>query len=406
MLSRLNFVIILFIGFVDYLGIGLVYPVFAALLFDTQSPLIPQDAHPSYRGALLGLLIALTPLTQFISSPLLGALSDRKGRKKILAHGMLIGGLGYCLAVLGIWIQSLFLLFIYRMLVGLSEGTVAVAQAMIADISQEENKAKRFSLFNSSLGFGFTVGPFVGGKLAGWYGYMAPFALASGLCLINLILVISRFPETHQEGCKETFSLKSSLLNIQKIFVWDKLRWLFFAVFIFSFGWSFFNEFIPLLLRERFDFNLSDIGNYYAYGGVWYALSAGFASAPLLKYFNPEKVVTKALLGCAFCMLLFLAIPHAAYIWWILPPFMWGLSLTYPTTAALVSNQASKDNQGEILGVYQSVIACAMGLSPLLVGPVIGVFPALIAWGGALAMALASFSLWWGTRLHPQPLLR
>jgi DHA1 family tetracycline resistance protein-like MFS transporter len=403
MLSKLNFITILLIAFVDYLGIGLVYPVFAALLFDPKDPMIAESASLAYRGAMLGILIGLTPLTQFFSSPILGKLSDFKGRKTVLIYGTAIGCLGYCLAIVGIGLHSLALLFLYRIFVGIAEGTIAVAQAMIADISTEENKARRFALFNASLGTGFTIGPFLGGKLAdpsvaSWCSYAMPFSVAGILCLINFFLILWKFPETRQIHGKLSFNVLESMINIRKIFLWEKLRWLFFAAFAFSFGWSFFNEFIPLLLHARFAFAPSEIGNYYAYGGAWYALSAGIMTAPLLKYFTPEKVVIKALIGCAACMLLYLVVREAQSIWWILPPFMYCLSATYPTTGALVSNQANGENQGEVLGAYQSVIASAMGLSPLLVGSFVGVYPELTAWGGAIAMLLASGTLWWNNR--------
>ncbi|MBA2728538.1 MAG: MFS transporter [Parachlamydiaceae bacterium] len=402
MLSNLNFVTILFIGFIDYLGIALVYPIFSSMLFDATYPIIPHNSSPAYRGALLGILIGLTPLTQFFSAPLLGAISDLKGRKKTLIYGTLVGFLGYVLAVLGIYIHSLALLFLYRIFVGIASGTVPVAQAMIADISTIENKARRFSLFSGSLGLGFTVGPFIGGKLAdpslaSWSGYPVPFIAASIMCLISLVVITWKFPETHKERGNAAFKVLESLSNIRKVFLWPQLRWLFLATFSFAFGWSFFNEFIPVLLREKFGFNLSDIGDYYAYGGAWYALSSGVITAIILKYYPPEKTGVKALIGCTGCMLMFLVIQEQQYIWFIIPFLMFFLSFTYPTTAAMVSNRADVENQGEVLGVYQSVTGMAMGLSPLLTGSAIGVYPSLTAIGGAIAMLLAGIAFWKGS---------
>jgi DHA1 family tetracycline resistance protein-like MFS transporter len=131
MLSKFNFITILFIGFLDYIGISIVYPVFTGMLFDPTYPLIPHDSSQAYRGALLGLLIGLTPFTQFFSAPLLGAISDLKGRKKTLIYGTIVGFSAYGLAVLGVCTHSLSLLFLYRILMGISSGTVPVAQAMI-----------------------------------------------------------------------------------------------------------------------------------------------------------------------------------------------------------------------------------------------------------------------------------
>jgi MFS transporter, DHA1 family, tetracycline resistance protein len=406
MISNLNFFIVLLIGFVDYLGIGLVYPVFAALLFDMQDPIIPTSSSLAYRGAMLGILIGLTPIAQFFTSPILGVLSDLKGRKCTLIFGIVLGWIGYFFAVIGIFNHSLLLLFFYRILVGISGGTVAVAQAVIADISTQETKTRRFALFNASIGLGFTVGPFLGGKLsdpsfASWTGYAAPFIAANVMCFINLAMVLWRFPETRLVNRVSTMNVMQGITNIRKVFLWPKLRWIFFAAFAFSFGWSFFNEFIPLLLRKLFDFTSGDIGNYYAYGGGWYAFCASIAAVPLLKYLAAEKVVVKALIGNAVCMLGFLVIRDSYYIWWILPIFMFWMSVTYPTMTVIVSNHANNENQGEILGVYHSVIAFAMGLSPLLAGPAIGVYPELTAWGGALMMLIACLAFWMGCRRVP-----
>ncbi len=395
-MSKFNFIIILFIGFLDYLGIALVYPIFTGLLFDPDSSMVSHDSLPIYRGALLGILIGLTPLTQFFSAPLLGAISDLKGRKKTLIYGTFFGFVAYCLAIWGICVHALSLLFLYRILIGIASGTVPVAQAMIADISTDHNKARRFSLFSASLGLGFTVGPFLGGKLAGSYGYTMPFVAASMMCLVSLVMITCKFPETSKARDHLAFGFMEGILNIRKVFLWDKLRGLFLSTFAFAFGWSFFNEFIPVLLREQFGFNLSEIGNYYAYGGAWYALSSGLITTTVLKYFPTEKVAVKALVGCAVCMLLFLVIQERQYIWFILPPLMLCLSFTYPTTATMVSNRAGVQRQGEVLGVYQSVIGLAMGVSPLFMGPAIGTYPALTAIGGAFAMLLAGLAFRWG----------
>ena len=403
-MSNFNFITILFIGFLDYLGIALVYPIFTSMLFDSTYPIIAPDSSAAYRGAVLGILLGLTPLTQFFSAPLLGAISDSRGRKKTLIYGTLVGFLGYGLAVLGVYFYSLSLLLFYRVLIGIASGTVPVAQAVISDTSTKENKARRFSLFSASLGVGFTIGPFLGGKLADFSftnggGYIVPFAVAGMMCLLSLIIITWKFPETRKEGVRVVFNFMDSINNIRKVFLWPQLRWLFLATFAFAFGWSFFNEFIPVLLRERFRFNLSEIGNYYAYGGLWYAFGSGTIAAIILKYFPAEKIGAKALIGCAACMLMFLIISEKQYIWFIMPPFMFCLSFTYPTTAAMVSNRAGVENQGEVLGVYQSVTGCAMGLSPFLIGSLIGLYPSLTAIGGAFAMLLASLAFWKGSQL-------
>lgn len=396
--SKINFLIILLIAFVDYLGIGLVYPIFAVLLFDAQQTIVPMDSSVEYRGAILGILIALTPISQFFCSPLLGAFSDIKGRRLALILGISAGCLGYILAVYGIYISSLPLLFLYRILVGASDATAAVAQATLADISNEKNKAKRFAFLNSSLGLGFTLGPFLGGIIAdpnvvSWFSYSTPLIAAGMMSLMNLLLVVWKFPETRKPKNEVTFDLIEGIHNIRKVFLIKNLKWIFFGGFSLAFGWAFFNEFIPVLLRERFDFTLSRIGQYYAFTGIWYAAGALIATLFIHK-FAPEKISVISLLVAASAMLTFGLINHSQYIWWITPVMMCCLAFAFPTATAIVSNRTHRDSQGEVLGVYQSVGAAAMGLSPLFVGSAIGAYPALTAWGGAFCLTLASFGFW------------
>lgn len=383
-------------GFVDYLGIALVYPVFATFLFDPNNPLIAAETSSVARGAFLGLLIGLTPLTQFFSSLFLGRLSDRMGRKTVLIYGTAMGCLGYILAIVGIKCESLFLLFLYRFCIGLSEGTIAVAQALIADMSSPEKKAWHFALFNASLGAGFTLGPFMGGKLADpslseWCGYVTPFGFGAILCIVNLLLILWRIPNDRKMECS---SVTSHFLDhwhsIRKMCIESyPLKWIFLALFTFSFGWSFFNEFIPLFLKVHFAFSPSEMGNYYAYGGIWFAFSAAVLTAPLLNRFPPEKIVIKSLIGCSGCMLLMIIVESASSLWWIVPPLTFSLSTVFPTLGAIVSNKSNLNNQGEALGIYQSIVGAAMGTSPLIMGTLVGIYPDIIVWGGSLAMFIA-----------------
>lgn len=400
-----NFVLILFIGFVDYLGIGLVYPIFAVMLFDTGDPIFAFETSAAFRGAMLGILMGLTPLSAFVFAPFMGSISDSHGRKNTILFGMAAGCIGYALAVLAVIYHSLALLFIFRILVGITEASAAVAQAAIADISNEENKARRFSLFSSSTGLGFTIGPFAGGALAEMgmsigLGYSLPFLLAGVLCLVNLILVFSKFPKGSTHGKKVTFNLAESFVSLKKVLLWKHLVWLFAACFCLSFAWAFFNEFMPVLLQKQFNFTLSDIGNYFAWGGVWYSISSGLLTAPLLSRYSAEKLVIAALAGCSVCMVIFSIMDNSQYVWITLPVLMFFLATAFPTLASIVSNRSEKESQGEVLGVYYSIQGCAMGVSPIFVGSLIGAYPFLTGWGSALMMLFACLLLKRGYKLE------
>jgi DHA1 family tetracycline resistance protein-like MFS transporter len=228
-----------------------------------------------------------------------------------------------------------------------------------------------------------------------WFNYSTPFVAAGLMSAINFFLVIFLFPETKQMLETIKFDLIKGLHNLRKVFFLKYLKWFFCAQFALSFGWAFFNEFVPVLLRERFSFNLSQIGEYYAFTGGCYAVGALLATQ-LVHRFDPEKFIIVSLLIAATCMSLFAVVFHSYFLWMIVPLMMTGLACSYPTATTLVSNRTNPQNQGEVLGVMQSVAAAAMGLSPLFVGSAVGAYPPLTAWGGALSLILAAFSFWMG----------
>jgi len=400
MLARFNLFLIMLIGFIDQMGLGLVYPLFAVLLFDPTANILALETSEWWRGFLLGILIGLTPLSQFFSAPLLGALSDRIGRRKVLQWGVFMGVVGYILAIIGLCVGSIALLFLYRLIVGISDGTAAVAQAALADISTEENKARHFSLLNMAFGAGFTMGPFLGGKLSdptffSWCTYSTPFYFAGCMSLLNFLLIMWKFPETRAVNANAApFKFLEGVYNLRRAFTMQGLRVFFVAAFLFSFGWSFYTEFSPVLLRAQFGFTASHVGNYYAYMGLWYSLSAGLLTAPLLNRYPPDQIVAKALITAGLYMPLFLLIDEPIQLWLYLPVLLFLLALIYPTSGAIVSNRSDPDKQGEVLGIYNSVGAFAIGISPLFAGSLVAEYPSLTVWIGGFCLFSAGGLYW------------
>jgi len=395
-----KFLIILWVGFVDYIGIGLVYPIFSVMLFDPSYNLVDPEMSFASRGALLGVLFSMTPLSQFFTSQLLGVFSDIKGRRLALLWGISFGCAGYAVAILGIWLSSLPLLFLYTILSGVCDSSAAVAQAVVADLSNEKNKARLFGYFNSSLGLGFTIGPFIGGKLADpefacWINcYSMPFIAAGIMMTINLILVYFLFTETHKPKSYLKFKFFKQLQDLAKTLKFGNLKWIFLGGFAFSSGWSFFNEFLPVLWIERFQFSANDIGNFYGYSGLWYAISAAFFVTPLLKIFTPEKIILLAAIFCGISLSLLSLIQNPLYIWIVTPFIVSLLAIGFPTATTVVSNRCTDDCQGEVLGIFQSIQALAMGLNPLFFGALVGFYPVTAVWGSVISMFVAALAFW------------
>ena len=161
--SNASLLIALFVIFMDFMGFAIIWPIFPPMLFDASLPLLPSDTSPEVRGFWLGLLLSLTPLSQFFSSAVWGAISDNLGRKKPLQFSLMVTCLGSVCAIFGAYGYSLWIILLSRIIIGLASGNISIVQATIADISTPEEKTKNFGLLGMMIGLGFTVGPLIGG---------------------------------------------------------------------------------------------------------------------------------------------------------------------------------------------------------------------------------------------------
>lgn len=390
--KKVSFFVLMLITMIDYIGIGFVYPIFSHLLFRPNSPLLSPDASDMQKGFYLGLLLSLLSLAQFFFGPLLGKISDRIGRKKVLLASLSIGTAGYLLSLLGILAMSIQLLLLSRVAIGASAGNTAVVQAAIADLSSPEEKAKSFGLYNMSLGIGLALGPFLGGVFSNpnFFHESAatlPFWIGTISCLISFLLIAIFFPETHHTPSEEKPSLLSGIYDLKKVFQMKGIRILMLSIFFFVFGWSYYFEFVSVYLINQFDFHAEDIGYFYGYSAAWYAFSTGVLILPALRKFRSEKILFYSLALAGGYIFLFLAIENSAFLWLYLPILIYLVSLVFPTATAMVSNWASPERQGEALGIFQSVQSLGWAIAPLLSGSLIGIYHKMpVLMGGALVL--------------------
>jgi DHA1 family tetracycline resistance protein-like MFS transporter len=369
--NRFSLFILLLTNFLDWMSIGLVYPMFSAMIFHQGADFFPIETSDVARGAWLGILLAAGPLAQFFSSPIVGTLSDQKGRKPLLKNTLLIIILGYLLCAAGVWAKSLLLLLMGRLIVGVGTGNAAVVYAAIADISKPEQKAKHFGLASMSSGIGFTLGPFLGGTLSAW-GFAAPFLFSTVFSLINLSLLIFWFAETHHIRRNVQLSFTLGLKNLKKAFQVSTLRALFLCFFFFCVGWSFYWEFMPVTWIQEYRLNPSQVGNFYAYGAAFYALSSGLLIRPIVNRFQPLPILFVALILLALAIFPLLFHSNVAIFWVYIPIQQFLIALVFPTGATIISNSVKEDSQGEIMGILQSVDSFAFASSPLFAGAFVG----------------------------------
>ena len=359
--------------FVDLLGLGMVIPIAAPLLFSKSAGLLPLNFGLSERSITLGLLLGCYSIAQFFGAPVLGALADKYGRKKLLLVSQAGTFLGYILFAVGILQRDIFLCFTSRILDGFTGGNISIAMSAIADITDEKNRARNFGLIGMSFGLGFILGPFIGGKLADpnlvkWFNFSTPYWFAAILSLLNIIGLSWKFKETLRTVNSREINFLSGFNNIKIALGDKKLRAILGVVFLTVFGFNFFTQFFQVFLIHKFNYNQSDIADIFAYIGIWLAFTQGGITRPLSKKFLPEQLVSVPLLLLALAMPILLVPLHSNKLYFILPFIAMLNGVSTPNLTALISIQAGANQQGSILGIRQSVQSLAMAIPPIIAG--------------------------------------
>ena len=357
--------------FLDMLGVGIVIPVIAPLLLDPSHNMLGVDYSVETRTILLGFLIAAYPLAQFFGAPMLGALSDRFGRKKLLFISLIGTLAGYILFATAILEQNIYLLFFSRLLDGFTGGNISIALSAISDSSDEKSKAKNFGMVGAAFGLGFILGPYIGGKLAdpgivSWFNAATPFWFAAILTAVNLLFVLIIFPETLREKRNTSVSVFTGFQNIGKAFKLRHLRILFLVVFLLTFGFNFFTQFFQVFLYNKFNYSISEIADIFAFIGIWIVIAQGALQRPLSKKFVPLKILKVSGLALGITLPLLLLPDESKYIFFVLPFIAIFQGLTQPNITSLVSSQAGQGEQGQILGINQSIQSLAMAIPPII----------------------------------------
>lgn len=373
---------IYFTVFLDLLGLGIIIPVFAPLFLDPSATLLPAATPLHHRTILLGLLIAAYPLTQFFSAPVLGALSDRLGRKPVLVVSIIGTALGYLVFAAGVVWGLLPLLFLGRVIDGFTGGNVSTALSAVADASDDHQKPHRFGVLAAMVALGLVFGPFLGGKLAdsslvSWFNFATPFWFAAIVATLNALVVGLFFRETIQRKTETRISLLMGIDNVGKAFRFPDLRVVFAVIFLFNLGFNFFAQFFQVFLVQKFHFTEARIGDLFAYAALWLILSQGFLTRPIGKRWRHHQVVavTSVLLAASLALLLVPEKP--AYLYLILPFVAVLTGLVQPNVTALISDLGHQDSQGEILGINQSMQSLAQAIPPLIAGVIASIHPNL-----------------------------
>ena len=331
-------------------------------------------------GRTLGLLAGSYALAQFAATPLIGALSDRFGRRPVIATcvaGSVLGLGLFALTVSMDWPKGatlpLILLFVARLIDGFSGGTAATAGAVLADITPEEQRAKAFGLIGVAFGLGFIIGPFVGGLLSR-INVTVPIWVATGFALVNLLVVLGLLPETHPRNARQAMPRKRDLnpfAQIAKVMGNPAVGRLCLSFFLFFLAFNGFTAILVLYFKQRFNWGPELATTAFLIVGVVATVVQGGLIGPLVKRLGEWKLTLIGLgLVIVGCLLIPSTEPQQAQIgvFSSVAILATGTGLVTPSLRSLVSRRLDSEGQGTALGSLQALQSLGSFLGPPLAG--------------------------------------
>ncbi len=348
---------------IDMVSIGLIIPVLPALVGTfTQSP--------SEQAFWYGATTFAFSIANFFTSPVLGGLSDRFGRRPVLL-------LGFCALAVSFFVTALatalWMLIAVRLFSGAMQSNASVANAYVADISAPQDRARRFGMLGAMFGVGFILGPVMGGLL-GAIDLRLPFVVAGVLALLNLVYGYLVLPESLPPERRRPFGLKSlnpfaSLVDLGKL----KGVGLLVAVILCS-GLAQFVMYTVWVLYTTFKFGWGPAENGWSLFavGIMSALVQGVLLGRLLKRFSPQRLAIAGLMSSSLAYLAWGAVTEGWMMYLVVVANLLGFTVT-ASIQSIISNAADETQQGRTLGAVSALNSMMAVLAPLIGAPLLAV---------------------------------
>jgi DHA1 family tetracycline resistance protein-like MFS transporter len=333
--------------FVNLVGFGIIIPLlpFYAETFNA-SPLV------------IGLLFAVFSLCQLVASPVLGDWSDRYGRRPVLVFSLLGTVASFVMLALA---HSVAMLFLARIVDGLSGGNISTARAYVADITEPKDRARAYGLIGAAFGLGFIIGPALSGALAS-VSYTAPIWAAASITAVAAAMAWFWLPETihrAQAGTGMPFANLAAMLRrpgLRRVLVIDFVYWFAFAIFQTTFS---------LFVAARFGFDAARTGYFFAAFGVLGAIIQGGFIRPIVHRLGDKPTLIVGL-SCGAVGLVAAALTHS--VGWFalaLVPVAFGIGFGHPTMSSLVSRAARGEEQGRVQGAASAMESLGRTIGPV-----------------------------------------
>ena len=389
---------LLLVVFIDFVGIGALIPILPYTVIDELG----------YSETVMTALLACFSLAMFIGNPLLGRLSDKIGRKPVLMGSLAVATIAHFAFAFS---EHILLMFISRIIAGLAAGNIGVIQALIADNTAPEERAKFMGLLGASIGAGFVFGPALGGLLSGIGGgplHQAPFAIAGTFTIIAFLLCLRlpHLPVIDSEDNKEVpISATARLVQLVR----GPLGLFALAFFLLNLSFSQVEAAFVLFLKDAFAYRASDTGWIFTYVGVCIIIVEGGLIGKAVKKFGEIGVIIggaslltagqfiTALTGAG---LIFAHILPLAVVLLCTTMICVGYGFTNPSLSSASSKAARRDEMGGALGLVQGFGSLGQVVGLAMAGPLYaaGSAPLSFGTGGFISLAMLVVIIYIGRR--------
>ena len=387
-------------------------PIFLIVVVDVLGltimlPLLPFYAeHFGASPIAVGLLISTYALCQLVAGPVLGQISDHVGRKPVLTVSQLGTFAGFLVLA---WAPSLPLVFLARIIDGLTAGNLSIAQAYIADVTTPKERSRAFALIGIAFGIGFLIGPGASGYLTHHYGYRVPILCAAALSLLSILgttfLLPSDPPHPEGDAAPELEAPVAPGGKRLKILDWGTylqyfrrpiLSGLLIEFFLFTFAFATFTAGFALFAERRFTwhgaaFGPKEVGVIFMYSGfLGIVVQGSMRQGALIRRIGEWRLVTLGFLAATIGYVL-LGFSAGVGLLLIAASFAsFGTGVLRPALTSLISQQVTRGEQGVVLGLNQSLLSVAQIAAPAIAGALIdrGHLTAWALWA-ALVMGVA-----------------
>jgi len=347
---------IILVVFIDLLGFSLILP------------LLPYYAKTfNANQTTTGILIASYAVMQLIGAPILGRLSDRFGRRPVLLLSVFGTFLGFLL--LG-FANALWMLFVSRILDGLTGGNLSVAQAYISDVTDEKNRSKGLGMIGAAFGLGFIIGPVTGGLLSQW-GYAVPAFAAATISFLNLILIYAWLPESLTEEKRSQMTEKRPAITLNALLVAFQRPFtgsILITRFFFGLAFAIFQTIFSLYALTKFNLTARDTGFVLTYVGVLSVIVQGFLVGRLTNRFREDLLITASVVLMGISLLGWALAPSLLWLYIIMTPTALSGGLLNTLLSSTLTKAVAPQEIGGILGLSASVESSTRIIAPILGG--------------------------------------